>query len=110
MTSSRLPMARLASTGRALWSSALQRPQRCLDRFGSLTSSTLVPTLGHSRHFCSTNHLRPAVTSLSDDEEMMRDSVKLFAQEVLAPRVQHMDEAERLDPEVVAALFENGLM
>jgi len=40
----------------------------------------------------------------------MRDSVKTFAQEVLAPRVQKMDEAERLDPEVVAALFENGLM
>lgn len=41
---------------------------------------------------------------------MLRDSVAKFAQEVLAPRVQAMDKAGKLDPDVVAALFEQGLM
>jgi len=40
----------------------------------------------------------------------MRESVSKFAAEVLAPRVQRMDQEGRLDPEVVPALFENGLM
>jgi alkylation response protein AidB-like acyl-CoA dehydrogenase len=54
--------------------------------------------------------LRPAVTTLSPEEEMLRESTATFAQEVLAPRVQEMDEAEALTPEVVSALFENGMM
>jgi alkylation response protein AidB-like acyl-CoA dehydrogenase len=54
--------------------------------------------------------LRPAVTTLSPEEEMLRESTATFAQEVLAPRVQEMDEAEALAPELVSALFENGMM
>lgn len=40
----------------------------------------------------------------------MREMVAKFAQEVLAPRAQKMDEAGLMDPEVVSALFEQGLM
>lgn len=41
---------------------------------------------------------------------MLRDSVAKFAQDVLLPRAQSMDEAGALDPDVVAMLFEQGLM
>lgn len=41
---------------------------------------------------------------------MLRESVEVFAKEVLAPRVQAMDEAGALEPEILSALFENGLM
>lgn len=47
---------------------------------------------------------------LTDEEEMLRDSVAKFAQEVLAPNVRSMDIEGRLAPEVVSAMFENGLM
>merc|ERR550532_222265 len=41
---------------------------------------------------------------------MIRDSAAQFAKVVLAPRVQAMDQQGFLDKEVVAALFEQGLM
>ena len=41
---------------------------------------------------------------------MMQESVAKFAQEVIAPKVRDMDEAESMDPAVVEQLFEQGLM
>lgn len=41
---------------------------------------------------------------------MLRDSVAKFAREVIAPRVQTMDQAGKLDSEVVSGMFEQGLM
>lgn len=41
---------------------------------------------------------------------MIRDSAAKFAQDVLVPRVQAMDQRGALDPEIVPALFEQGLM
>lgn len=41
---------------------------------------------------------------------MMAESVSKFAQDVIAPKVRDMDEAETMDPEVVEQLFEQGLM
>jgi len=41
---------------------------------------------------------------------MLRDSVATFAKEFLLPRAIEMDQAGKMDPEVVAAMFENGLM
>lgn len=40
----------------------------------------------------------------------MQESVSKFASELIAPRVRDMDEAERMDPEVVERCFEQGLM
>ena len=40
----------------------------------------------------------------------MADQVSKFANEVILPRVRDMDEAETMDPVVVEALFEQGLM
>ena len=53
---------------------------------------------------------RPALTLLSDEELMFRDAVAGFAEEEVRPRVQAMEEAGRLDPELVAKYFELGLM
>lgn len=40
----------------------------------------------------------------------MAESVSKFAQEVIAPKVREMDEAEKMDPSLVEQLFEQGLM
>src|SRR5688572_6955866 len=53
---------------------------------------------------------RPALTTLSEEEQMFRDAVRDFADSEVAPRVTAMDDAERLDPELIPKLFELGLM
>jgi alkylation response protein AidB-like acyl-CoA dehydrogenase len=40
---------------------------------------------------------------------MLRDTVRKFSEEVVAPRVRDMDEAEKMDPEVIKGLFDNGV-
>ena len=40
----------------------------------------------------------------------MQESASKFAQEVVAPKVRAMDEAEAMDPEIVERVFEQGLM
>ncbi|OBZ71891.1 Short/branched chain specific acyl-CoA dehydrogenase, mitochondrial [Grifola frondosa] len=68
-----------------------------------------------ARHFsCS-----PAVASearlnsldtFTEEEQMLRESVRRFAQEVVGPKVREMDENEMMDPSVIKGLFEQGLM
>ncbi len=52
----------------------------------------------------------PALTSLTDEEEAFRDAVREFAEATLRPRVMAMDEAAKMDQEVIDACFEMGLM
>jgi short/branched chain acyl-CoA dehydrogenase len=47
---------------------------------------------------------------MSDLETAMAESVSKFANDMIAPKVRAMDEAEAMDPTVVEALFEQGLM
>jgi alkylation response protein AidB-like acyl-CoA dehydrogenase len=51
-----------------------------------------------------------ALTTLAEDEEMFRASVREFAEGELRPRVEAMDEAGKLDPALVRQCFELGLM
>jgi alkylation response protein AidB-like acyl-CoA dehydrogenase len=53
---------------------------------------------------------RPALTALSDDEIMFRDAVAAMAEEMVRPRVQAMEQAGKIDPELTAAFAEMGLM
>jgi alkylation response protein AidB-like acyl-CoA dehydrogenase len=53
---------------------------------------------------------RPALTALSEEEQMFRDMVRQFAEEQIAPLVHDMDQAARLDPRLVETVFELGLM
>src|SRR5690606_31998567 len=50
------------------------------------------------------------LTVLSEDEQMIRDAVREFASEQVAPRVRAMDEAQAIDPELIPGFFELGLM
>ena len=71
---------------------------------------------------------RPTSLDLfTDEEQMLRESgvysslgakqskfdpivtVARFAQEIIAPKVREMDEAEMMDPEVIKGLFEQGV-
>jgi len=79
------------------------RPQRCLALRGC-------PGIANQRRPCATEVPRPAATAVSEDEEMLRDSAAKFAQEVIAPKVLEMDKAGAMCPEVISALFEQGLM
>lgn len=53
---------------------------------------------------------RPALTLLSDEELLFRDSVAAFSAEQVAPRVRAMEAAGRVDPTLIAQYFEMGLM
>ncbi|MEX0936127.1 MAG: acyl-CoA dehydrogenase family protein [Gemmatimonadota bacterium] len=53
---------------------------------------------------------RPPLTLFTEDERMFRDAVREFALAEVAPRVQAMDEAESIDPDLVPQLFDLGLM
>ncbi|OXC69975.1 hypothetical protein AYX13_01319 [Cryptococcus neoformans] len=59
---------------------------------------------------------RPAIdTPLSlwnftEEENMLRETVRRFAQDVIGPKVREMDEKEIMDPAIIQGLFDNGLM
>jgi alkylation response protein AidB-like acyl-CoA dehydrogenase len=53
---------------------------------------------------------RAALTQLTDEELLFRDAVASFAEEEVRPRVAAMEQAGRLDPELVAKYYELGLM
>lgn len=61
------------------------------------------PTLG-------TDILRPALTQLSEEEELFRSSVREFAEGEIRPRVEKMEHEAKLDPELIKQCFELGLM
>ena len=50
------------------------------------------------------------LTSLSEDERMFRSSVREFAEGEIRPRVEQMDEHQKLDPAVIKQCFDLGLM
>jgi len=53
---------------------------------------------------------RPALTMLSEQEQMFQEAVRDFATAEIAPRVMAMDEAQKMDPAIIGQLFELGLM
>ena len=52
----------------------------------------------------------PPLTSLSDDERLLRASVRAWAESRLRPRVRAMDEAAHFDADLLAELFAQGWM
>jgi butyryl-CoA dehydrogenase/short/branched chain acyl-CoA dehydrogenase len=50
------------------------------------------------------------LVSLTEDEQMFRDSVRQFAQDAIGPKVREMDEHGKFDPELVQQFFQLGLM
>jgi len=54
--------------------------------------------------------LQPALTALSEDEVLLRDSVAEFAEAQIRPLVREMDEHAKIPKELLAKLFELGVM
>jgi alkylation response protein AidB-like acyl-CoA dehydrogenase len=52
----------------------------------------------------------PALTTLSEEESLFRDSVREFAETDVKPHVQAMDEAAQFRPDLIPRFFELGLM
>ncbi|MEJ7623420.1 MAG: acyl-CoA dehydrogenase [Pyrinomonadaceae bacterium] len=52
----------------------------------------------------------PGLTVLSDEEELFRSSVREFAEGEVRPRVEAMEHAGKLDPDLIKQCFELGLM
>ena len=50
------------------------------------------------------------LTTLAPEEEALRDMVRRFARNEIAPRVRSMDEEQKMDPALIRQLFELGLM
>jgi short-chain 2-methylacyl-CoA dehydrogenase len=57
-----------------------------------------------------TDSFRPALTNLTEEEEMFRDAVRDFATAEVTPLVSRMDEDEQMDEGLIPQLFELGLM
>ena len=51
-----------------------------------------------------------ALTQLSEDEQMFRDTVRRFAVEQIGPLVRGMDESQQMDEGLIKKLFQLGLM
>jgi alkylation response protein AidB-like acyl-CoA dehydrogenase len=54
--------------------------------------------------------VRSPLTVLTEEERLFRETVRGFAEETVAPLVHEMDEAARMNPELIGQLFELGLM
>ena len=68
-----------------------------------------VPEVKMSRTAIEQESVLP-LTTLSEDEQMFRASVREFAEGEIRPRVEEMDENAKLDPAVIKQCFKVGLM
>lgn len=50
------------------------------------------------------------ITALTQDEQIMRDTVRRFAQRRIAPLVREMDDAQKMDTGILREIFALGLM
>lgn len=75
----------------------------------SMVQGRLLAPHPTARAASSTAHHLP-LTTLSEDEAMLREAAARFAREHVAPRVDAMDESGEMDPSLIAQLFEAGFM
>ncbi|KAG2236478.1 acyl-CoA dehydrogenase/oxidase [Thamnidium elegans] len=54
--------------------------------------------------------LPTSLQAFTEEEMMLREVVRKFAQEVVKPKVSEMDETEKLDSSILKSLFDQGLM
>ncbi len=54
--------------------------------------------------------ITPALTMLSEEETLLRDAIRAFAEEQVRPRAREMEQAGRHAPELIRGLFEIGAM
>ncbi|KAK6526719.1 hypothetical protein TWF281_009922 [Arthrobotrys megalospora] len=61
------------------------------------------------RTFTEDVHHTP-VFHLTEEENMLKEAVSKFSNDIILPKVRDMDEAETLDKSILEGLFEQGLM
>mmetsp|Transcript_86535 Transcript_86535/g.231159 ORF Transcript_86535/g.231159 Transcript_86535/m.231159 type:complete len:437 (+) Transcript_86535:1-1311(+) len=76
------------------------------------TSPVVVRAIVGSRSFsfAAEPNARAASTMLSEGEQQLKESVAVFVKEVVAPKVAEMDEKGEMDPEIIKACFDQGIM
>lgn len=52
----------------------------------------------------------PPLTQLTEDEQMLKEAASDFAESSIKPKVHEMDEAAKLDPDLIRQFFEMGFM
>lgn len=52
----------------------------------------------------------PPLTQLTEDEQMLKDAAAEFADTMIKPKVHEMDEAAKLDPDLIQQFFDMGFM
>jgi butyryl-CoA dehydrogenase/short/branched chain acyl-CoA dehydrogenase len=50
------------------------------------------------------------LTTLTAEEQLLQETVRKFARKEIAPLVREMDEAQKMSPQLIARLFDLGLM
>jgi hypothetical protein len=50
-----------------------------------------------------------ALCCLGEEELMIQDAVRKFSATEILPKVKEMDEAEKIDPEILKGLFSHGV-
>jgi alkylation response protein AidB-like acyl-CoA dehydrogenase len=61
-------------------------------------------------NIAAVDSVRLPLTSLSSEEQILRDSVRKFAQNKIAPLVREMDEAQKIDASLLPQMFEMGIL
>ena len=92
----RRPITRAAVIRRSAFHTAL-----CRSRLFSTAPAADVPPLEAS--------FSP-VTSISEDEALLRDAAQRFAADEVMPRVASMDAAGAMEPELISGIFDAGFM
>ena len=54
-------------------------------------------------------NLPAALTTLTEEEELFRASVREFAEGEVLPRVEQMEHSGKIDPDLISQIFELGL-
>lgn len=75
---------------------------------------SVITHIRRATHILHSHHLSQKVseplTMLSEEEEMMRDTVTRFATEKIQPLVSEMDQKSEMDESIIDGMFEQGLM
>lgn len=86
---------------------AVAVPHRNFSRSSRALYANPSPAADVASH--SENPILPSLHTFTEEEDLLRETVKRFSQEVVEPKVRDMDENEKMDPEIIKGLFENGV-
>ncbi|WFD32337.1 hypothetical protein MSPP1_003382 [Malassezia sp. CBS 17886] len=78
-------------------------------RAGVASARTFTSSSAARNEYESANGVN-SLYKFTEEEQMLRDAVRRFAENEVKPRVEEMDENEKMDPAIIKGLFEQGLM